>query len=66
MKRKINMLKRLFLTISSSCAINWLIFFILLVIVIFNLLTIGVYKAICILLCMELLFVNVNNNNFRY
>lgn len=66
MKRKINMLKRLFLTMSSSCAINWLIFFILLVSVIFNLLTIGVYKAICILLCMELLFVNVNNNNFRY
>lgn len=59
MKRKIRMLKRLFLTISASSVLNWIMTLIGLVGMIIGFSPIY-YKVMFVLLSLEVLFLDVN------
>ena len=60
MKRKIELFKRLFLTIARSSVINWIIALVLIVALVFNLFGLGFYKVLTVFLCLEVLFINAN------
>lgn len=60
MRRKIRMIKKLLLKISSSYTINWILFFVVLIGMIFNVWSITFYKVISIFTLIEVLFVDIN------
>lgn len=62
MKRKLEMLKRIFYRISRSYILNYLMFFFLLFGMIFNLYDVIVYKVLCVLFWLEIMFLNVNQD----
>lgn len=59
--RKIDLIKRLFVRIASSYTINWLLFFIVGIGMIFNIWSITFYKVLSIFLLLEVLSVDINN-----
>lgn len=61
MRKKIKLLKRLFLRIASSYTINWLLLFIVGIGMIFNIWSVTFYKVLSIFLLLEVIFVDVNN-----
>ncbi len=62
MKQKIKLLKKIFYRFSRSYILNYLIFFLLVIGMIFNLYGISTYKCLCILFWLELMFTNVNQD----
>ena len=60
MKRKWELFKSLFLTYSRSSVINWIVFFLLIIGMIFNLYSITTYKIISVLFMLEILIINAN------
>lgn len=62
MKQKLKMLKRIFYRFSRSYILNYLIFFFLILGMIFNLYSITIYKVLCILFWLEIMFLNVNQD----
>lgn len=63
MRRKIRRLKKLFLTVSESDAINWILFFMIIISAIFNLATKNTYIFLSIVLSLEVLFLVANDVN---
>ena len=66
MKRKIEKFKALFLTISRSSTINWIIFLVLAVGILFNLFGGAFYKTVGMFVCLEVLFINANTYKIRF
>lgn len=62
MKKHINSIKRLCLTISSSTALNWFVFFIGVGGMLLDIFSPMFYKVMFCILTFELLFVNVNSD----
>ena len=60
MKRKIEKFKGLFLTIARSSVINWIIFLVLIVGLVFNLFGGGFYKTLSLFFALEVMFINAN------
>lgn len=60
MRKKIRMLKRLFLRIASSCVINWTLWFIVVIGMIFDVWNMTFYKCLAVFLFLEVLFVDIN------
>lgn len=60
MRRKIEKLKELFLTISRSNLINWIAFFVTILGVVFNVIPITGYKILLIFTFLEVLMLNAN------
>ena len=60
MRRKIEKLKELFLTISKSNLINWIAFFVTILGVAFNVIPITGYKILVIFIFLEVLMLNAN------
>lgn len=60
MRRKINMIKRLFLKIASSYTINWVLLFIVLLGILFNVWNSTSYKIFVIFFILEVLFIDIN------
>ena len=60
MKRKWELFKSLFLTYSRSSVINWIVFFLLIIGMIFNLYSITTYKIVSVLFMLEILIINAN------
>lgn len=64
MRRKIEKLKELFLTISRSNLINWIAFFVTILGVVFNVISITGYKILLIFTFLEVLMLNANKFDF--
>lgn len=62
MKKHINSIKRLCLTISSSTVLNWLVFFMGIGGMLLDIFSPMFYKVMFCILTFELLFVNVNSD----
>lgn len=60
MKRKIEAFKSLFLTYSRSSVLNWLMFLMLIIGIIFNLYSMTTYKILSVLFMLEILIINAN------
>lgn len=66
MKKKIEMLKSLFLAISRSSVINWAILLVLIIGLIFDLFGLLFYKTIALFVCLEVMFLNANTYKIRF
>lgn len=66
MRRKIEKFKELFLTIARSSVINWTIFLIMIVGIVFNLFNGGFYKTVGLFVCLEVMFINANTYKIRF
>ena len=60
MKRKIEKFKELFLTIARSSVINWIIFLVLIIGLVFNLFGRGFYRMLSLFFALEVMFINAN------
>lgn len=60
MKRKIEKFKGLFLTIARSSVINWIIFLVLIIGLVFNLFGRGFYRMLSLFFALEVMFINAN------
>lgn len=60
MRKKIRMIKKLFLKISSSYTINWILLFIVLFGMLFDVWNTTSYKIFVIFFLLEVLFIDIN------
>lgn len=63
MKKKINLLKKLFLRVAQSSAINWFVLLLLIMGTVFNWYGLLVYKILCFIFILEILFLDANKIN---
>lgn len=60
MRRKIRMMKKLFLRIAMSCTINWILWFIVIIGMALNIWNISFYKCLTIFLFVEVMLLDIN------